>query len=70
LPESAWRTLTLRWGFFFLALAALNEIVWRNFSLNQWVIFKVWIILPLILAFGALQAPLLLKHAPSDNGGK
>jgi intracellular septation protein A len=26
------------------------------------VIFKVWIILPLVLVFGALQAPLLLKH--------
>ena len=67
LPESAWRTLTLRWGFFFLALAALNEIVWRNFTLSQWVTFKVWIILPLILAFGALQAPLLLKHMKHDE---
>jgi len=70
LPERVWRILTLRWGFFFLALAVLNEIVWRNFSTGQWVIFKVWIILPLILAFGALQAPLLLKHAPSEDGGK
>jgi intracellular septation protein len=62
LPESAWRTLTWRWAAFFGALAALNEIVWRNFSTAHWVIFKVWIILPLVLVFGALQAPLLLKH--------
>ncbi|HTP78141.1 MAG TPA: septation protein A [Rhizomicrobium sp.] len=62
LPESAWRTLTWRWAAFFAALAALNELVWRNFSTAQWVVFKVWIILPLVLVFGALQAPLLLKH--------
>lgn len=69
MPESAWRTLTWRWGLFFAGLAALNEIVWRNFSLSQWVTFKVWIILPLIFAFGALQAPILLKHMPADKKG-
>jgi len=26
------------------------------------VFFKVWIILPLLLVFGAAQAPLLLHH--------
>jgi len=62
LPESAWRTLTWRWALFFAALACLNEFVWRNFSTAQWVFFKVWIILPLLLVFGALQAPLLLHH--------
>jgi intracellular septation protein len=62
LPESAWRTLTWRWALFFGGLAALNELVWRNFSTAHWVIFKVWIILPLLLVFGALQSPLLLHH--------
>jgi intracellular septation protein len=67
MPESAWRSLTWRWGIFFLALAGLNEIVWRNFSESQWVIFKVWIILPLILVFGMAQAPLLMKYMKSDD---
>jgi intracellular septation protein len=62
LPESAWRTLTWRWALFFAVLACLNEFVWRNFSTAQWVFFKVWIILPLLLVFGALQTPLLLHH--------
>jgi intracellular septation protein len=69
LPESAWRALTWRWGMFFLGLALLNEIVWRNFTTGQWVTFKVWIIIPLIFVFGALQAPLLLKHMPQDKAG-
>jgi intracellular septation protein len=67
MPESAWRTLTWRWGLFFAGLAILNEAVWRNFTLGQWVAFKVWIILPLIFLFGALQAPMLLKHMPADQ---
>lgn len=29
LPDAAWRTLTRRYAFFFLALALLNEIAWR-----------------------------------------
>ena len=37
LPDAAWRTLTLRWGVFFLCLAVLNEIVWRNLSTDAWV---------------------------------
>jgi intracellular septation protein len=67
LPERAWRTLTWRWGAFFAALAILNEIVWRNVSTAHWVFFKVWIILPLVLLFGALQTPLLLKHRPEEK---
>jgi intracellular septation protein len=63
LSEEGWRKLTLRWGLFFLALAVLNEIVWRNTSTNVWVDFKVFGFLPLTFLFGALQYPLLKKHA-------
>jgi intracellular septation protein len=67
MPEATWRSLTWRWGLFFLALAVLNEIVWRNFSETDWVIFKVWIILPLIFVFAMAQAPLLMKHMKTDD---
>jgi intracellular septation protein len=63
LTEDGWRKLTLRWAVFFLALAVLNEIVWRNTSTNVWVDFKVFGVLPLTLLFGALQYPLLKKYA-------
>ena len=70
LPESAWRTLTWRLGVFFAGLAALNEFVWRHYSTASWVTFKVWIIFPLILLFGALQAPLISKHQIAKDPGK
>src|SRR6202035_4302720 len=63
LTEEGWRKLTLRWAIFFLALAVLNEIVWRNTSTDVWVDFKVFGVVPLTLLFGALQVPLLKKYA-------
>jgi intracellular septation protein len=62
LTEEGWRKLTLRWALFFLVLAVLNEIVWRNTSTNMWVDFKVFGVVPLTLIFGALQVPLLKKY--------
>ena len=61
LTEPGWRKLTLRWALFFLALAALNEIVWRTQSTDFWVSFKVFGVVPLTLLFAALQYPLLTR---------
>jgi intracellular septation protein len=63
LTEEGWRKLTLRWALFFLVLAILNEIVWRNTSTNVWVDFKVFGVTPLTILFGALQYPLMQKYA-------
>jgi intracellular septation protein len=62
LTEQAWRTLSLRWGLFFLALAVLNEVVWRNFSTDAWVNFKVFGLLPITLVFALANAPFMSKH--------
>jgi len=67
MPDSAWRTLTLRYGIFFLVLAAANEIVWRNFSESVWVDFKVWGVVPLIFLFTLSQAPFLMRHQPDGE---
>jgi len=64
LKPEGWLALTVRWGIFFLVLAALNEIIWRNFSTDMWVAFKVWGIMPLTLVFSMFQLPLLSKYAP------
>jgi intracellular septation protein len=63
LNEEGWRKLTLRWAIFFLALAVLNEIVWRTQTTDFWVSFKVFGVLPLTFIFAALQYPLLQKYA-------
>jgi len=62
LDETGWRQLTWRWGLFFLALAVINEMVWRNASTATWVSFKVWGIIPLIFLFALSQTPFVMKH--------
>jgi intracellular septation protein len=62
LDEQGWRALTWRWAVFFAVLAVLNEIVWRSFSTNIWVAFKVWGIVPLILLFSVAQIPFIARH--------
>jgi intracellular septation protein len=66
LTDEGWRKLTMRWAIFFLALAILNEIVWRNFSTDAWVSFKVFGALPLTFIFAMLQVPLLNKYATPE----
>jgi intracellular septation protein len=72
LTDEGWRKLTVRWTLFFLALAALNEIVWRTQSTDTWVTFKVFGVMPLTFIFAALQYPLLTKYAasPEDEAGR
>ena len=62
LTEEGWRKLSVRWALFFLTLAGLNELVWRNFSEAAWVNFKVFGILPLTLVFAMAQIGLIKRH--------
>ena len=62
LTEEGWRKLSIRWALFFLALAALNELVWRSFSEAVWVNFKVFGILGLTLVFAMAQIGLIKRH--------
>ncbi len=70
LTEEGWRKLTWRWAIYFFVLAVLNEIVWRNFSTNVWVDFKVFGVTPLTFVFAALQTPLLKRYTvePAEAG--
>ncbi len=63
LNDEGWRKLTWRWAWFFVFLAGLNEVVWRSFSTDVWVSFKVFGLVPLTLVFAAFQVGLMQKHA-------
>lgn len=63
LTEEGWRKLTYRWIGFFLAMAVLNEIVWRNFNEATWASFKVFGILPITIIFAMLQVGLIQRHS-------
>ena len=66
ITEEGWRKLTYRWAFFFLALAILNEIVWRTQTTAIWVDFKTFGVLPLTIIYGLAQAPLIMRYESKD----
>src|SRR6516165_812543 len=71
LTPEGWRKLTIRWALFFLAMAVLNEIVWRTQSTDFWVTFKAFGVLPLTALFAALQYPLVTRYElPSTPPGR
>jgi len=66
LQEEGWAILTKRWVGFFIALAILNEIVWRTQSTDIWVNFKVFGILPITFIFTITQFSLIKKYQIED----
>jgi intracellular septation protein len=62
LTTEGWSKLTFRWGLFFFFLAGLNEVVWRMFSTDFWVAFKVWGVMPVTIVFAMAQVGLLQRH--------
>ena len=63
LSEEGWRKLTFRWVLFFIAMAVVNEIVWRNVSTDVWVSFKALGFLPITFLFALAQMPLIQRYS-------
>jgi intracellular septation protein len=68
LTEQGWRVLTVRWALFFLALAGLNELVWRTQTTDVWVTFKVFGLIGLTVLFSLAQMPLVRRHGRAHPG--
>ena len=69
LSARGWRQLTINWAAFFIVQAALNEFVWRNFSWDLWVGYKLWGAVPLTIVFAIANLPMLIKHGMEIDGG-
>ncbi len=63
LTDAGWLLLSKRWGFFFLFLAGLNEVIWRSFPTEFWVNFKVFGMFTLTIAFALSQYKLIEKYS-------
>ncbi|WCL54454.1 septation protein A [Gimibacter soli] len=68
LAERGWTLMTRNWAFFFVAMAAINEAVWRTQSTDTWVDFKTFGFLPLTFLFAISQAPILNKYQIKEDG--
>lgn len=62
LTEGGWTGLAWRWVLFFAFMAALNEVVRRVATTDQWVTFKVFGGIALTVLFIASQVPYMRRH--------
>ncbi len=70
LQDRGWRLLTFRWACFFVFLAVVNEVVWRNFSTEFWAGFKLMGVMPITMIFALSQIALLQKYDANEPGAK
>lgn len=70
LSDHGWKVLTRNWAVFFLAMAIVNEAVWRNTSTDFWIGFKIWGFMPVTFLFALAHVPMLMRNgmALEDKG--
>ena len=69
LDDAGWLKLARNWAIFFVVMAIVTEIVWRNFSTDFWVSFKLFGFLPLTFLFAMVQMPVIMKHQTGTAKG-
>ncbi|MBT5074625.1 MAG: septation protein IspZ [Kordiimonadaceae bacterium] len=62
LEDIAWMKMSRNWGLYFIGCAILNEILWRNFTMSEWIAMKGYIFMPLSFVFALAQMPIIMKH--------
>jgi len=67
LAKKGWMIMTRNWMYFFIAMALLNEAVWRNFSEDIWMNFKFFGFIPLTVIFAMAQTPIIMKYSKQDD---
>ena len=60
--HQGWLKLSRNWGFFFVFMAVLNEVLRMQLTFESWLWAKLWVFMPLSFIFTFTQIPMLLKH--------
>ena len=68
LDQDGWLKLSRNWGFFFVVLAALNEVLRAYLSFGDWLWAKLWVFMPLSFLFTFAKIPMLRRHGRGAEG--
>ena len=66
MSDKGWLILSFRWGVFFILLAVFNEVSWRFFGRDVWVMYKFWSTIATVV-FGFYQITLSKKYRNSTS---
>jgi intracellular septation protein len=61
MTQNGWRKLTVRYGVFFLIMAAANIVVWLTLPKNIWVLFHFPGLQILSVVFAVTQVPMMME---------
>lgn len=62
LTETGWLKLSLNWGLFFVALAAINEALIPLLTADQYITAKTFALPALTFIFALANIPMLMRH--------
>ncbi len=67
LKDEAWPRMTLCYALFYLAMAAINEAVWRTQSTDVWATWKIGSMIGGPILFSVLMLPFMMKNMIVDE---
>ncbi len=67
LPEPVWQRLAWAWLVFFVLMGCLNLAVAHYYSLEQWITYKTFGAMGLMLVFVLAQGFYMSKHLPPET---
>ena len=68
MPEPVWHGLAQRAGIMYIALAIINEAVWRTQPLATWVTYNTWGDMAINMIFWVVNLALLAKYFTDADG--
>lgn len=67
MQDEGWMKFTRRFVIFYIALAVLNEFVWRSYGTDAWVNFRTFVLPAANFVFVMAQVPLFTRYAVSEG---
>jgi len=67
MQREGWMKFTRRFVVFYLALAVLNEIVWRGWGTDAWVNFRTFVLPAANFLFIMAQVPLFQRYTVPEG---
>ncbi len=62
LSDRGWMKLSRNWGFYFVGLALLNEVLRAALPFEDWLAAKFWLFMPLSFLFTFMQLPMMMRE--------
>ena len=67
LPKAVWKKLNLLWASFFISVGFINIYVMQNYSTDDWVTFKTFVVPGIMFVVIIIQMLFIYKYLPEPE---